>query len=167
MSDSIAKILWEASEGASRWGVSYEGTRPDLKESVERGARAVALHVLEIACPGSPILSVMRQGASFEEATEREQERRAAIPAGFNPPKIVLGPGGCGEDGCVKPFGHERHCIDSYGVPIVAATVEGVRAREAMSRAAERIDEPTKAELAAAVGEIFAGIAAPMARSGS
>lgn len=141
MSDSVAKILWEASEGASRWGVSYEGARPDLKESVERGARAVALHVLEVACPGSPILAAMKAGASFEEAVERERIRKDAWCVTCN--------GGHYPPGVICPT-----CRGSGVDPAKAAA-----AREAMSRAAERIDEPTGTELAAAIGDIFAGIA--------
>lgn len=116
MSDSIGKIFLEGEcaelvklnypvDNLRSWAECVEsgGDRP-----VTAGARAVALHVLEVACPGSPILAAMKAGASFEEAVERDR-----------------------------------------------------RNREAMSRAAERISEPTEAELEEAVGEIFGGIAEP------
>lgn len=72
MSDSLGEIFWVAAEGeGSGFGVVYEHRHGDLKTRTERGARAVALHVLEQACPESPILEAMRQGMSFEEALER------------------------------------------------------------------------------------------------
>lgn len=104
MSDSIGRINLNA------WASDPDKPKTPI-EAFDAGARAVALHVLEVACPDSTILAEMKAGASFEEAVERDPERRR--------------------------------------------------------RAAEHIDEPTETELAAAVGEIFAGIAAPTAQSGS
>ncbi len=226
MSDSIGKIFLEC-ECAELVKLNYpvdnlrlwaECVESGADRPVAAGARAVALHVLEIACPGSPILAAMKAGASFEEAVERDPERirRAAwcmtCNGGHYPPGVICPTcSGSGVDPAkmpqkaapvreVEPTGrdapptawpmhrcagkscpglpwkasehpHPGSCvgIDPTEAPLSVRLAQQDKdaSRAAMRRAAERIDEPTEAEFAAAVGEIFGGLAAPTARSGS
>jgi hypothetical protein len=109
----------------------------------------------------------MRQGMSFEEAVERFDVRsQATVPLErtYRSALELI------SDGAQDPAKIAKAALARRGQELRFTEAERAgKAKEflAMLDAAERIDEPTEAEFAAAVGEIFAGIADPMARSGS
>lgn len=124
MATSIGQVHCEASTAKMvELGIpldtiwTWEEMKPgDGQAPAEAGAKAVLLYALDLmAAAGvtpAEAAAQLRAGRAIEEVCAMASVERSA---GSNPPKIVIGPPGCGADGCVKPYGHDGMCVDSTG----------------------------------------------------
>lgn len=121
----MAKSIGEVNEhayvrtlGGSPWPHLSEAERGRWNE----GAKAVALHVLDLMAAAdvtpAEAAAQLRAGRMIEEVcAERIQARRDRADLAQNTvrPTVILKPSGCGDEGCVKPYGHGGLCVDSTG----------------------------------------------------
>ena len=68
MAGSIGKIYHETRNAGLR--DHWHNVPSHTRKATEEGAKAVAIHVLEIARPRSQILAAMKEGKTFEDAVE-------------------------------------------------------------------------------------------------